>query len=62
MLNKSREKHQEKLLLINKLSLEMVKEKIEEPITSDSQRLEDINYFQDLLQIPLSFDCSFENN
>jgi hypothetical protein len=62
MLNESYSKSQEKSLLINKLSLEMSKEKPEEPMTMDSQRLEDIHYFQELLQIPLSFNGTFENS
>jgi hypothetical protein len=62
MLNKSNNQRQEKLLLLNRLALEMSKESIEEFSTPVLQRQEDINYFQNLLQVSFNdFDVS-ENN
>lgn len=62
MLTKTNHSHQKKSLLINRLSLEICKEPVEELSTPLLQEQEDIHYFEDLLQVSLHEADIFEND
>ena len=59
--NQDQEKEQEKLLIIHRLSDQMIEESMEEILTPGLQNQEDIQYLQNLLQVSITGFCDEEN-